>query len=183
LRQLDDVEIGLLPEDKTAIGSGLATCLTRLRDSEAESRVIVLVTDGSNNAGEIDPATATDIARAMEVRVYTIGVGRDGLVPVPRRFRDRFGRVVERLDMLESQLDEQLLEQIADRTGGEFFRATDPESLRQIFARIDELEKTEIEHHAFRRYRDLHEPVLRAAAALFAVAALVWAAGLRVAPA
>ena len=183
LRQLDDVRLQMLP-DGTAIGSGLATSLTRLRRSEAESRVIVLVTDGANNAGEIDPATATDMARAMEVRVYTVGVGRGGQVPMPVRTRDPFtGQIVERTVTTEVQIDEDLLGRIADRTGGEFFRATDPESLRQIFARIDELEKSEIEHQAFRRYRDLFPPVLQLAAALLAAAALVWAAGLRVAPA
>ncbi len=183
LRQLDDVRLHMLP-DGTAIGSGLATSLTRLRRSEAESRVIVLVTDGANNAGEIDPRTATDIARAMDVRVYTVGVGRGGEVPMPVRTRDPFtGRIVERTVTTEVQIDEELLEEIAQRTGAEFFRATDPESLRQIFARIDELEKSEIEHRAFRRYRDLFPPVLLVAAALFALAALVWAAGLRVVPA
>jgi Ca-activated chloride channel family protein len=183
LRQLDDVKLHMLP-DGTAIGSGLATSLTRLRRSEAESRVIVLVTDGSNNAGEIDPTTATDMAKAMEVRVYTIGVGRGGEVPMPVQVRDPYtGQTVERMITTEVQIDEELLEEIADRTGGEFFRATDPESLRQIFARIDELEKSEIELHAFRRYRDLYPPVLVLAAALLALAALVWASGLRVAPA
>jgi Ca-activated chloride channel family protein len=182
LRQLDDVRLQMLP-DGTAIGSGLATSLTRLRRSEAESRVIVLVTDGANNAGEIDPATATDMARAMDVRVYTVGVGRGGQVPMPVQVRDPFtGQVTERLVTTEVQIDEELLEGIAERTGGEFFRATDPESLRQIFGRIDELEKSEIEHQAFRRYRDLYPPVLLAAAALLAVAAFVWAAGLRVVP-
>jgi Ca-activated chloride channel family protein len=183
LHQLDDVKLNMLP-DGTAIGSGLATALTRLRRSEAKSKVIVLVTDGANNAGEIDPATATDMARAMEVRVYTVGVGRGGEVPMPVQVRDPFtGQVVERIVTTEVQIDEELLERIAERTGGEFFRATDPESLRRIFARIDELEKSEIEHQAFRRYRDLYPPVLLVASALFAVAALVWAVGLRVAPA
>jgi Ca-activated chloride channel family protein len=182
LRQLEDVRLQMLP-DGTAIGSGLATSLTRLRRSEAESRVIVLVTDGANNAGEIDPATATDMARAMDVRVYTVGVGRGGQVPMPVQVRDPFtGQVTERIVTTEVQIDEELLEGIAERTGGEFFRATDPESLRQIFARIDELEKSEIEHQAFRRYRDLYPPVLLAAAALLLGAALVWAAGLRVVP-
>jgi Ca-activated chloride channel family protein len=183
LRQLDDVRLEMLP-DGTAIGSGLATALTRLRRSEAESRVIVLVTDGANNAGEIDPATATDMARAMAVRVYTVGVGRGGQVPMPVRTRDPYtGEIVERTVTTEVQIDEELLGQIADRTGGEFFRATDPESLRQIFERIDALEKSEIEHQEFRRYRDLFPPVLQLAALLLAAAALAWAAGLRVAPA
>lgn len=103
---------------------------------------------------------------------------------MPVRTRDPFtGRIVERTVTTEVQIDEELLKEIAERTGGEFFRATDPESLRQIFARIDELEKSEIEHQVFRRYQDLFPPVLLAAAALFALAALAWAAGLRVVPA
>ena len=124
------------------------------------------------------------MARAMEVRVYTVGVGRGGQVPMPMRTRDPFtGQIVERTVTTEVQIDEELLQRIAERTGGEFFRATDPESLRQIFARIDELEKSEIELQAFRRYRDLFPPVLQLAAGLLVAAALAWAAGLRVVPA
>jgi len=183
LRQLDDVHLDMLP-DGTAIGSGLATALTRLRRSQAKSKVIVLVTDGANNAGEIDPATATDVARAMEVRVYTIGVGRGGMVPMPVQVQDPFtGRVSQRTVMTEVQIDEGLLKRIADRTGGEFFRATDSASLRNIFDRIDRLEKSEIKLSSFRRYRELFFPVLLLAAAMLAAAGGLWAAGLRVAPA
>jgi len=183
LRQLEDVRLEMLP-DGTAIGSGLATSLTRLRRSQARSKVIVLVTDGANNAGEIDPATATDLARAMEVRVYTIGVGRGGQVPMPVRVQDPFsGKVVQRTVMTEVQIDEDLLKRMADRTGGEFFRATDSASLRHIFDRIDQLEKSEIKLSAYRRYRELFFPVLAAAAGLFAMAGALWSAGLRVAPA
>ena len=183
LRQLDDVRLEMLP-DGTAIGSGLATALTRLRRSQAKSKVIVLVTDGANNAGEIDPATATDLARALEVRVYTILVGRGGQVPMPVRVQDPFtGQMVQRTVMTEVQIDEALLKRIAERTSGEFFRATDSASLRDIFIRIDQLEKSEIKTSAFRRYRELFFPALAAAAALFAAAGALWAAGLRVAPA
>jgi Ca-activated chloride channel family protein len=183
LRQLDDVRLEMLP-DGTAIGSGLATSLTRLRRSQAKSRVVVLVTDGANNAGEIDPATAADMAKAMEVRVYTILVGRGGRVPMPVRVQDPFtGAVGRQTVMTEVQIDEGLLKRIAERTGGEFFRATDPESLRRIFDRIDQLEKSEIKLAAYRRYRELFPNVLAAAAALVAAAALSWATGLRVVPA
>jgi Ca-activated chloride channel family protein len=183
LRQLEDVRLEMLP-DGTAIGSGLATSLTRLRRSQAKSKVIVLVTDGANNAGEIDPATATDLARAMEVRVYSVLVGRGGQVPMPVRARDPFtGRVVQQTVMAEVQIDEGLLKTISERTGGEFFRAEDSASLRRIFERIDQLEKTEIHHSAYRRYRELFFPVLAGAAALLAAAAALWASGLRVAPA
>ncbi len=183
LRQLDDVRLHQLP-DGTAIGSGLATALTRLRRSAARSKVIVLVTDGANNAGEIDPGTATDLARAMEVRVYTIGVGKGGKVPMPVEVRDPVsGRVFKRTLNVPVAIDEGLLKRIAAQTGGEFFRATDPDSLRAIFERIDRLEKSEIKVSAFRRYRELFPPVLAAAALLLAVAGLLWLSGLRVAPA
>jgi Ca-activated chloride channel family protein len=183
LRQLDDVRLDMLP-DGTAIGSGLATSLSRLRRSQAKSRVIVLVTDGANNAGEIDPVTATDIARAMGVRVYTIGVGRGGQVPMPMQVQDPFtGRVSRQTVMTEVQIDYGLLGRIARHTGGEFFRATDPASLRNIFDRIDRLEKSEIKLSAFRRYQELYFPVLLASAGLLATSGALWAAGLRVAPA
>src|SRR5262245_57569354 len=137
LRQLDDVRLDMLP-DGTAIGSGLATALTRLRRSKAKSRVIVLVTDGANHAGEIDPATATDLARALEVRVYTIGVGRGGLVPMPVAVQDPFtGKTVKQTRDVEVQIDEALLKRIAQGTGGEFFRATDSATLREVFAHVD----------------------------------------------
>jgi Ca-activated chloride channel family protein len=183
LRQLDDVHLDMLP-DGTAIGSGLATALTRLRRSQAKSKVIVLVTDGSNNAGEIDPATAADMAKAMDVRTYTILVGRGGRVPVPVKVQDPFsGQVRQQTIMTEVQIDEGLLKRIAERTGGEFYRATDSQSLRAIFDRIDRLEKSEIKAASYRRYRELFPGVLTTAAALLVLAALVWAAGLRVVPA
>jgi Ca-activated chloride channel family protein len=183
LRQLDDVHLDMLP-DGTAIGSGMATALSRLRHSQAKSRVIVLVTDGGNNTGEIDPATAADMARAMQVRVYTIGVGRGGQVPIPVLVRDPFtGQVVKRRITMEVDIDEGLLQRIATRTSGEFFRATDSASLRMIFDRIDRLEKSEIKLTAYHRYRELFHPVLAAAALLLAAAGAAWAAGLRVAPA
>jgi Ca-activated chloride channel homolog len=182
LRQLEDVRLEMLP-DGTAIGSGLATSLTRLRRSKAKSKVVVLVTDGANNAGEIDPATAADLAKAMEVRVYTVLVGKGGQVPMPVRVRDPFsGQIVEQTVMTEVQIDEDLLRQIADRTGGEFFRATDSTSLRNIFDRIDKLEKSEIKQTAYRRYRELFAPFLLAATLGFAAAGAAWAGGLRVAP-
>jgi Ca-activated chloride channel family protein len=183
LRQLEDVRLDMLP-DGTAIGSGLATSLTRLRKSKARSRVIVLVTDGANNAGEIDPATATDLARAMEVRVYTVLVGRGGEVPMPVSMQDPFtGQVVKRTVNVRVDVDDELLRTVARRTGGEFFRAEDPAALRGIFAEIDRLERSEIRLTAYRRYRELFPPVLRAAAVILGLAGLAWLAGLRVAPA
>ncbi len=183
LRQLDDVHLDMLP-DGTAIGSGLATSLARLKRSTAKSKVIVLVTDGSNNTGEIDPQTATDMARAMGVRVYSIGVGKGGTVPMPVKVRDGFtGAVVTRVVPMQVDIDEGLLKRIAVRTGGEFFRATDSASLRLIFDRIDELEKSEIKLTKYTRYRELFWPWAMTAACLLGAAGLAWVGGLRVAPA
>jgi Ca-activated chloride channel family protein len=182
LRQLDDVRLNVLP-DGTAIGSGLATSLTRLRHSKAKSRVVVLVTDGVNNAGEIDPATAADLAKAMEVRVYTIGVGRGGEVPMPVQVRDPFtGQVTTKTLPVEVEIDEALLQRIAERTGGEFFRATDAGSLRGIFDRIDRLEKSEIKLTAYRQYRELFPRLLLLCAVSFVLSGGFFLAGLRVAP-
>ena len=182
LRQLDDVRLDTLP-DGTAIGSGLATSLTRLRRSRAKSRVVVLVTDGANNAGEIDPATAADVAKAMEVRVYTICVGRGGRVPMPVQAQDPFsGRIIKQSALVEVDIDEALLQRIADRTGGEFFRATDAGSLKAIFDRIDHLEKSEIKLTAYQRHRELFPQVLSTAVGALAAAGLLFLGGLRVAP-
>ncbi|HNX51089.1 MAG TPA: VWA domain-containing protein, partial [Thermoanaerobaculaceae bacterium] len=183
LRQLDDVKLDMLP-DGTAIGSGLATSLARLRRSQAKSKVIVLVTDGANNTGEIDPATATDLARAMTVRVYTIGVGKGGRVPITLKVREPVtGVMATRRVMAEVEIDEELLRSIAGRTGGEFFRATDAASLANIFGRIDALEKSEIKLATYQRYRELFFPWLLATTACLAMAVLAWGAGLRVGPA
>ena len=181
LRQLDDVQLKMLP-DGTAIGAGLATALTRLRSSKAKSRVIVLVTDGSNNAGEIDPITAMELARAMTIRVYTIGVGRGGQVPIPVQVQDPFtGTISKRTMLKEVQIDEGLLKKIAAQTGGEFFRATDKASFQTIFKRIDQLEKSEIKSTTYRRYRELFYPLLGIAALLWIAAGVARLSGLRVA--
>jgi Ca-activated chloride channel homolog len=183
LRQLDDVQMHVLPEG-TAIGNGLATSLTRLRSSKAHSRVVVLVTDGANNAGEIDPLTVSDIARAMDVRVYTVLVGVGGEVPVPMRAQDPFtGQVVTQRVLMRFDVDPDLLKKIAERTGGEFFSATDPGTLRGVFAQIDKLEKTEIKQTSLKRYRELYPPVLTAAGLFLIAAGLTWLGGLRVLPA
>ncbi len=134
---IERVTIGALA-DGTAIGTSLATAVNRLRESDARSRVVILLTDGVNNAGEVDPLTAAETARALGVRVYTIGVGTTGEAPYlleDPRFGARYVRVVVRID-------EELLRSISDRTGGRYFRATDPEALREVYAAIDRLERS-----------------------------------------
>lgn len=174
-RLVDSVELNTLP-DGTAIGVALASAAARLKDSEAKSRVIVLVTDGVNNAGEIDPMSAAAVAEGLGLKVYTIGVGTPGRVAVPMQVRDpRSGRLETRRVMMENQLDEELLATLAERTGGRAYRATDADSLARIFAEIDRLEKTERVVRRSVRYREAFQPFAVAALALL-VAPLLTAA-------
>lgn len=151
-RLLGDVDLApnLNIEDGTAIGLGLANAANMLKDSSAKSKIVVLLTDGVNNAGQIDPLTAAQAAKTLGIKVYTIAAGRTGEVPVPQR--DLFG---ERIVMMESVIDEPTLMEIAEITGGLFFRAEDADGLRQIYDEINELEKSEIEIRTFNRYTEL----------------------------
>ena len=128
-------------EDGTAIGNGLATAINRLRESEAKSKVIILLTDGVNNRGEIAPLMAANIAADMGIKVYTIGVGTRGQAPYPAL--DMFGNMV--FQMMDVEIDEDTLEKIAEQTGGKFFRATDKQKLKAIYDEINELEKSKVE--------------------------------------
>lgn len=141
-----DLKNGLI-EDGTAIGSGLANSVSRLKDSEALSKVVILLTDGSNNRGSIPPNTAAEIAKNFDVRVYTIGVGTNGFAPMP--VRDVFGQTHYR-DM-EVKIDEETLKSIAQQTGGQYYRATDNKELKAIYEEIDQLEKSRIEVTQYRR--------------------------------
>lgn len=158
--QLFSVESGLL-EDGTAIGSGLATGVERLRSSPSKSKVIILLTDGENNGGLIDPNTAKEIAKSLGVRVYTVGVGTEGFAPVP--VQTPGGVIMQREKV---SIDEKLLTQIANETGGKYFRAKDNESLRNIYVAIDKLEKSKIEITTLKKYSEEFFPFALAAVAL-----------------
>lgn len=148
---LDDLEMDII-EDGTAIGMGIATAVNRLKDSPAESKVLILLTDGQNNSGEIDPVTAADLAVTYGIRIYTIGAGTRGTAPYP--VQDAiFGR---RYQNVKVDIDEEMLTRIAEMSDGAYFRATDTESLQEIYQRIDELERTEIEEVIYTDYRDLY---------------------------
>jgi Ca-activated chloride channel family protein len=138
-------------DDGTAIGMGLANAGNMLKDSDAKSKVVILLTDGVNNAGQIDPLTAAEAAETLGIKVYTIGMGRPGQVPVP--VVDAFGR--EQITYQESQLDEAALQEIATITGGRYYRAEDTAGLKEIYAEIDSLEKSQVEVERFTRYREL----------------------------
>ncbi len=139
INMFKDIKMGIL-EDGTAIGSGLATATSRLKDSNAISRVVILLTDGVNNRGEIAPLTAAEIAKSYGVRVYPVGIGSMGTAPYP--VQTPFG--VQYQDM-EVKIDEEMLQQVADLTGGKYFRATNNKALEQVYAEIDKLERSKIE--------------------------------------
>jgi len=143
-----DIKLGLL-EDGTAIGMGLATAVQRIKDSDAKSKVIILLSDGENNRGEIAPMTAAEIAKTFGVRVYTIGVGTNGMAPYP--MQTVFGKQYQQVEV---KIDEELLQGIADMTDGKYFRATDKEKLVEIYKEIDKLEKTRIEVREYTKRKE-----------------------------
>lgn len=150
LNFLKEIQIGMI-EDGTAIGMAIANCVNRLRASKAKSKVVILLTDGRNNRGELDPLTAAQIAKTMKVRIYTIGAGKRGeaLYPIDDPFLGK------RYVPMRVDIDDEVLTKIANITGGKYFRATDKRSLEKIYQEIGELEKTKIEVKEFTRYEEL----------------------------
>lgn len=152
LSNLDRLELGSI-EDGTAIGSGLTAGLNRLKDLKAKSKIVILMTDGQNNAGKVPPMAAAEAAEALQVKVYTIGVGTRGIAYVP--YVNTFGqkmRVQQKVD-----IDEETLTAMAKKTGGRYFRADNTQALQNIYSEIDKLEKTEVEIKRFQRYRELYQ--------------------------
>lgn len=157
LASLNEIEYNTIIESGTAIGMGLATSVNRLKDSKAKSKVIILLTDGVNNAGFIDPKIASELALEYEIKVYTIGVGSNGMAlsPIGILPNGQF-----QYGMARVEIDEKLLEEIAQTTGGKYFRATDNEKLGEIYEEIDSLEKTEIEEFKYTNYEERFRPFL-----------------------
>jgi len=164
---LKEVKNGMIA-DGTAIGLALANGVNRLKDSKAKSKVIILLTDGVNNRGEIDPTTAAKIAATYGIRVYTVGVGAQGMAPYP--VQTPFGI---RRQMMKVDLDEETLQGVATMTGGLYFRATDNEKLRSIYNEIDQLERTKIEITAYRKHTELFPAWLLTGFILLAVELLL----------
>ena len=146
LRSLREIKYNNIIEGGTAIGMGLATSVNRIKDSKAKSKVIILLTDGVNNAGFIDPITAAELAKEFQIKIYSIGLGTNGLAlsPVGIDARGKFNYA-----NIQVEIDEKLLTQISEMTGGKYFRATDNERLREIYSDIDKLEKKEIEEFKY----------------------------------
>ena len=157
LSSLDDVRYNSIIEGGTAIGMGLATSVNRLKDSKALSKVIILMTDGVNNAGFIEPAIASELAQEYGIKVYTIGLGTNGTALSPTNIRPDGSFIYGRIPV---EIDEELLKTIADETGGLYFRATDNEKLEQIYAEINKLEKTDVEEFKYTNYEEKFRPLV-----------------------
>lgn len=160
LNMLAEMKNGLI-DDGTAIGDGLATAISRLKDSEAISKVVILLTDGMNNAGSVDPYTAAEIAKLYGIRVYTIGIGSYGTAPYP--VQTPFGTQIQQMKV---EIDEKLLSNMAAMTGGKYFRATSNQKLDEIYDEIDKLERSKIEVTEFRRLHEEFYPLVAWALAL-----------------
>lgn len=155
---LKEIDFGVI-EDGTAIGMGLATAVNRIKESKAKSKVIILLTDGVNNRGDVGPVTAAELAAGYGIRVYTIGVGSQGTAPI--NLQDMFGRTVTQ--NMPVEIDEEVLREIAESTDGAYFRATNNNKLREIYQQIDELEKTRLDVKQFSKKKEEYFPFLLAA--------------------
>ena len=160
---LASLRLGLIKDDGTAIGTALGVAVNRLRESTARSRVCILLSDGESNAGSLDPLLAAQLAHAFGIRLYTIGLGKDGFVPYDQ---DSLGHT----RYVQTRLDETTMRQLAGAADGRFFRATDTAGLREVFAQINRLEKSEIKQYRYRNTTDLYQPYLWLSIALW----LLW---------
>lgn len=170
LSSLDDIRYNNIIEGGTAIGMGLATSVNRLKDSKAKSKVIILMTDGVNNAGFIDPITASELAKEFGIKVYTIGLGTNGTALSPIALRPDGGF---QYGNIQVEIDEELLQQIAEETGGQYFRATNNQKLEQIYDEINKLEKTDVEEFKYTNYEEKYRPLVILAGLLLLVEILL----------
>jgi Ca-activated chloride channel family protein len=170
---LDDITFSDI-SFQTAIGTAIATAANRLKDSQAKSKVIILATDGANNSGDIPPITAAKAAAELGIKIYTIGIGKEGQVPMPVQMQNPFtGEVFSQVQMVQSDLDEKTLQTIAETSKGQYFRATNPEKLKEIYDQIDKLEKTEIQTKVYTSYDEKFYPWLWAGFLLLMVELLL----------
>lgn len=161
-RALHQASIGVL-RDGTAIGDGLSLAVSHLKGSQAKSRVVILLTDGDNNLGQVDPATAGELAAGFGIKVYTIAIGREGRVKMPIRQQGIFGGSVVTYQWLENALNPDLLRQIANTTHGKFYRVTDEQALGSVFKEIDQLERSDVKTNEKVRYDERYQKVLKLA--------------------
>jgi Ca-activated chloride channel family protein len=161
---LDRLRIGLIDENRTAIGSALMAAVNRLEGLQDKSKIVILMTDGENNSGKVSPLTAAEVAQSLHVKVYTIGIGIRGKAPYPVGM-DQFGRMQYR--PMDVDIDEDTLTKIAEKTGGKYYRADSAEIFHRIYAEIDRLEKSEVEVKKYQHYDELFAPVAIAGLAVF----------------
>ena len=169
LQDLDRLQIGAIDENHTAIGSALSTAINRLREVKSKSKIVILMTDGQNNSGNIAPLTAAEAAQALKVKVYTIGVGMRGMAPMPKFYAGR--RVATLLEPVD--IDEDTLQKISDKTGGKYYRADNTERFQAIYREIDKLEKTEVEIKKFAQHREIFSWLVTPGLALLLVEVLL----------
>ena len=166
-KSIESIEISRNLKMGTAIGVALANGVARLKDSSAKSRVLILLTDGESNAGTIAPETALDIAKGYGIKIYTIGVGRDGMAQLPVIATDAFGRKIKSYQPMQSKVNDELLDQLARVTGGSYYKAVNTPSLKDVFSKIDSLEKTKVETYTFTKYEEYFETWLLWAIGLY----------------
>lgn len=157
LEAISNIKYDNVIQDGTGIGMGLATAVNRLKDSKAKSKIIILLTDGVNNAGFIEPETAADIAIEYGIKVYTIGIGTNGMAESPYAFAPNGGYIFKKMPV---EIDEKLMKSIAQKTEGRYFRATDNKKLKEIYQEINAMETTEIEEQKFYHYQELFRPLI-----------------------
>ncbi len=173
LSEVDTIQPSRTIKMGTAIGVALANAVGRLKDSKAKTRVIIFLTDGENNSGTIDPETALEIAKDEGLRIYTIGIGKDGETKLPVYVTDPFGRKVKTYQPFNSTINEELLNKMADDTGGKYWRATSYNGMKEIFQEIDRLEKTSIEVNKYTRYTELYQEWLRLGLLLYVLSLIL----------
>jgi Ca-activated chloride channel family protein len=181
LSRIDDLTTAkdALIKDGTALGVAMANAAGRLKDSNAKNRVMIFMTDGENNSGTIDPETGLEIAKGYGIKVYSVGIGRDGPTRIPIYQRDVFGNKVKTYQPFESTVNTQLLERMASETGGKYFRASEEDALAGVFREIDSLEKTKIDINRFTRYTEKYFPYLWTAIILYFLSLLLGRTWLR----
>tara|TARA_R110002073_G_scaffold15207_9_gene60475 strand:- start:17762 stop:18769 length:1008 start_codon:yes stop_codon:yes gene_type:complete len=171
LRSLRDIKYNTIIDGGTAIGMGLATAVNRIKDSKAKSKIIILLTDGVNNSGFIDPNTASELALEYGIKVYTIGLGTNGMALSPIGQSQVTGQF--QYGRIQVEIDEDLLKEIAKITGGQYFRATDNQKLKEIYKEIDKLEKTDVEEFKFYNYEEKYRPLVVLAGILLLIELLL----------
>jgi Ca-activated chloride channel family protein len=169
-------------KEGTALGVGMANAVARLKDSQAKTRVVIFMTDGENNSGTIDPETGLELAKGFGLKIYTVGIGKDGPTRIPVYTKDFMGNKIKSYQPFESTVNEDLLKRMASETGGKYYRASQEDSLKGIFEDIDKLEKTKMDINKYTKYTELFQPLLKWSLFLYCLSWLLGVTWLRRGP-